>query len=203
MAKSSPEHQMRDLGLAPVIPGPAARERLLAEVFVLFYANGIRAVGIDLAIARAGVAKATFYNHFPSKAALVLVYLERRNDAFLRWLDRDVARTRDPRRRLLAVFDSLALVFADPDFRGCPVINAVSEVGDDSPELMVQARGHKADLQRYVAGLAADAGATGPDELASQCCLLIDGAFVSAQRAPGSGAARHAKRAATSLLAGG
>ena len=42
----------------------------------LFYAEGIRAAGIDRIIAEAGVAKATFYNHFPSKDDLVLAYIE-------------------------------------------------------------------------------------------------------------------------------
>ena len=49
-----------------------ARNRLLATATRLFYAEGIHAVGIDRIIAEAGVAKATFYNHFPSKDDLVL-----------------------------------------------------------------------------------------------------------------------------------
>ncbi|GLQ57199.1 TetR/AcrR family transcriptional regulator [Devosia nitrariae] len=41
-----------------------------------FYAEDIHAVGIDRIIAEAGVANATFYNHFPSKDDLVLAYIE-------------------------------------------------------------------------------------------------------------------------------
>ena len=54
----------------------AARRRLLDTATRLFYAEGIRAAGIDRIIAEAGVAKATFYNHFPSKDDLVLAYIE-------------------------------------------------------------------------------------------------------------------------------
>ena len=58
-------------------PGASvARRRLLDTATRLFYAEGIRAVGIDRIIAQAGVAKATFYNHFPSKDDLVLAYVE-------------------------------------------------------------------------------------------------------------------------------
>ena len=58
-------------------PGdPSPRQRLLDTATRLFYAEGIRAVGIDRIIAEAGVAKATFYNHFPSKDDLVLAYIE-------------------------------------------------------------------------------------------------------------------------------
>jgi AcrR family transcriptional regulator len=37
----------------------------------LFYAEGVHAVGVDRIIAAAGVAKATFYHHFPAKDELV------------------------------------------------------------------------------------------------------------------------------------
>ena len=55
----------------------AARERILDTAFALFYARGIRAVGVDLIIAESGVAKATFYKHFPAKDDLVVAYLDK------------------------------------------------------------------------------------------------------------------------------
>src|SRR5688572_1362712 len=56
--------------------GSPARRRLLDTATRLFYTEGIRAVGIDRIIAEAGVAKATFYKHFPSKDELVVAYIE-------------------------------------------------------------------------------------------------------------------------------
>ena len=53
----------------------AARERLLRTASDLFYREGIHAVGVDRIIAEAGVTRATFYRHFPSKEDLVEAYL--------------------------------------------------------------------------------------------------------------------------------
>jgi AcrR family transcriptional regulator len=172
----------------------AARERLLSEAFLLFYSTGIRAVGIDLVIARAGVAKATFYRHFPSKAELVAAYVQRRHDAWLAWLREDVGdRGGNGTAPLLAIFDALAEWFADPAYRGCAVINAVAEVGESAPGMLVQARRHKAELRDYVAGLAGDASLPAPDEVAAQVVVLIDGAIVAAQRERNADASRVAR----------
>src|SRR5438270_362904 len=64
---TGPEARIRALGHSHGEPVRGPRERVLAEAFVLFYANGIRAVGVDLLVARSGVAKASFYRHFPSE----------------------------------------------------------------------------------------------------------------------------------------
>jgi hypothetical protein len=49
-----------------------ARERILETAADLFYEHGFHAVGVDLIIERAGVAKTTLYRHFPSKDDLIV-----------------------------------------------------------------------------------------------------------------------------------
>jgi AcrR family transcriptional regulator len=192
-----PEATLRALGQSQA---PSARERIVAEAFVLFYTDGIRAVGVDLLIARSGVAKATFYRHFASKSDLVVAYLDRRRQALLTWLAADVAARPEP--SLLAVFDALGELFSDPAFRGCAVHNAVVEAGPESPVVLERAAAHAAELTAYVAGLAVSAGLTAQaDELAAQWVLLIDGAFVGAQRGEGRAAAVRARRTAEQTLA--
>ena len=58
-------------------PPSAARARILDTATRLFYAHGLRAVGVDTIIAESGVAKATFYKHFPAKDDLVAAYLDK------------------------------------------------------------------------------------------------------------------------------
>ena len=41
----------------------------------LFYARGLRAVGIDEIIEKSGAAKATLYAHFPTKDDLITAFL--------------------------------------------------------------------------------------------------------------------------------
>ena len=68
--------------------GPArasARDRLVTAASRLFYQNGILPTGVDSVISAAGVAKATFYRHFPSKDDLVVAWLR---DPRARWFDR-------------------------------------------------------------------------------------------------------------------
>jgi hypothetical protein len=53
----------------------STRDRLVAAASTLFYAHGIRAIGVDAIAAKAGVTKRTLYYHFASKDELVAAYL--------------------------------------------------------------------------------------------------------------------------------
>jgi AcrR family transcriptional regulator len=92
---------------SPPAGGASARERILAAAYELFATQGIRAVGIDAIIERSGVARMTLYRHFASKNALVLAFLEQRQERWTRsWLQHEVElRASEPRARLLAIFD--------------------------------------------------------------------------------------------------
>lgn len=184
-----------------------ARERLVQEACALFYRHGIRAVGIDLLITRSGIAKATFYRHFPSKLDLVLAYVDRRHDAFLDWLSDEVnARVSarscapSPAAPLLAVFDAAGELFADPAYRGCPVTNAVAELGDEGKVVLDRARAHKAALRAFVLDLAETAGVERPREVADTWVLLLDGAIVAGHRERSRKPAAAARRAAERYL---
>src|SRR5437762_12138378 len=59
-----------------------ARERILGTASALFYKSGVRAVGIDLVIEQAHVAKASLYRHFKTKDDLIVAFLEREDAEF-------------------------------------------------------------------------------------------------------------------------
>lgn len=178
-----------------------ARARLLETAEDLFYAEGIRAVGIDRVLAASGVGKASLYRHFASKEELVVAVLRSRDESWRAWLqaavaDADVAASERP----LAIFDALASRFSRRDYRGCAFINAMVEAADRDGPIHRVAAEHKRELTHYVQTLLAEAGRDDL-ELAESLVLLIDGAIVTAVRTASAEPARRARTIAEVVLA--
>jgi AcrR family transcriptional regulator len=160
----------------------SARERILSTAYELFSHRGIRAVGTDEVIARAGVAKATLYRHFPSKDDLVLAVLERRDQLWTYGLIEAKSRQRGttPEEQLLAIFDILDEWFNDVGgYEGCSFVNVLFEMGFDHPA--GQASVAYIDRVRdIVLHRALAAGLTDVEEFASSWHILMHGAMVLA-----------------------
>jgi len=62
------------------ITSSSPRDRILQVASDLFYRQGYHATGINQIIREAAVAKASFYDHFSSKEALAVAYLEQRRE---------------------------------------------------------------------------------------------------------------------------
>ncbi|HEX7863740.1 MAG TPA: TetR/AcrR family transcriptional regulator [Variovorax sp.] len=171
-----------------------ARERILRTAHDLFYADGIRATGIDRVIAASGVTKVTFYRHFPSKDDLVRAFLDHRHGLWMAWfvdaLGRLGAQQRIGDGRALEVLaDAMAEWFADPAFRGCAFINSVVEVGGTVSGASDISREHKREMVEVIAGLLPESP-EGP-AIAQAAALGVDGAIVKAQMG-GAASAREA-----------
>lgn len=178
-----------------------AKQRLLTTAEELFYADGIRAVGLDRLLQESGVGRASFYRHFASKDDLVVAVLEDRDRRWLDWLRESVEQTGDPAARPLAVFDALAQRFARKDFRGCAFINTMVEVADRESVAHQVADRHKRRVIAYLDELLTEAGRSDAGELAAELALLVDGAIVTAVREGTPEAASRARAIAERLLA--
>jgi AcrR family transcriptional regulator len=166
---------------APVPPArpSAARDRILETAFALFYARGIRAVGVDLIIAESGVAKATFYKHFPAKDDLVVAYLDKVDGIWSGQLHAAAeAAGEAPADQLVGLFDALQSACRREGYRGCGFINAAAE---SQPGTAVHDRtvAHKASVLAWVQDLAEQAGARDARALARSLTLLLDGGLAS------------------------
>jgi AcrR family transcriptional regulator len=177
----------------------SARERLLEAADELFYAEGVQTVGIDRIIETAGVAKASLYNTFGSKEALVRAYLERRHQGTVARLRRAIAAVGDPRARVLAVFDSQAEFFTEPGFRGCAFTAANAEAPPGG-QIEAATEDYRHDLYTLFLELARDAGARSPEALARQLHLIYDGAGMTARLDHGPAVADAARDAVQTLL---
>jgi AcrR family transcriptional regulator len=178
----------------------AARERILETAFALFYARGIRGVGVDLIIAESGVAKATFYKHFPAKEQLVVAYLDKVDGIWSRQLhDAAAAAGSRPADQLVGLFDALESSCRQEGYRGCAFINAAAE---SRPGTAVHERTlvHKTAVLQWVRQLAVDAGAPDPDALARSLTLLLDGGLASGVLDADPEAAAIAKDTAQALV---
>lgn len=147
-------------------------ERIMEAADRLFYRKGIRAVGVDSVAAEAGISKRSLYDTFPSKDALVAAYLRQRIQPL-------PASDQPPAEQVLGLFAQLHTRFVAGDFRGCPFVNAVTELADDCKAARAIAADFKDERRRHIAGLLAEAGASDPDALACQIALLYEGAIAS------------------------
>jgi len=102
----------------------------MSVVADLFYRQGYRATGINEVIEKSGVAKATFYSHFPSKDDLALAYLQQLKDTEIAHVDNAIKAAKGRVNRFLAVIRSLEPWLLDTEFRGCAFINMASEIPD-------------------------------------------------------------------------
>ena len=170
-----------------------ARERILESAYELFSRRGIRGVGIDEVIERAAVAKATLYRHFSSKDALVIAFLERREEVWTRGRVETGARSRGttPEESLLAIFDVFDEWFHEDGFDGCSFINVLLETGDLAHPIGQASMVHLENIRDILRSLATEAGLRDPDGFARKWHILMKGSIVSA----GEGDREAAKRA--------
>ena len=175
------------------------RQRLLAAADELFYNEGIHSVGIDRVIERAGVAKGSLYYNFSGKDELVKEYLLGRHASWTARIDAAIAAKADPKDRILAIFDVLGELFAEPDFRGCSFMNAIAEAPEGGPELAAAAN-FRAWLHGMFGDLVGALDVQNPSLLAGQLVVIYDGAVAGSQMDASPASATTAKTLAAMAL---
>lgn len=171
------------MSTAPKFSDP--KERILKTADRLFYEQGYLATGVNQIIAEAQVAKASFYQHFPSKEDLAIAYLEMRNAALLKRVQQVVESQQDSKMRVIALFSLLRNFAEQTNFRGCAFLNMASEFPDRSShvrEIIIQ---HKTALRNYIETLMRSALPDEPEETvkmkANTTFLLLEGSLVESQ----------------------
>jgi AcrR family transcriptional regulator len=148
------------------------RTRILAVADRLFYTEGVRATGTEKIMSVAQVAKATFYHHFKSKDALVLAYLESRDQALWNYLSHPTP----PKdlREALGKFEQYANW---PEVSGCPFLRIASEYPDTGHPFHLLAIKHQNKIVDYLTDLLEPFAIDKRGAAAAAMLGVIDGAF--------------------------
>jgi AcrR family transcriptional regulator len=179
---------------------PGARDRILETAYQLFARHGIQAVGVDEIIRHADVAKATFYNHFPSKNDLVLEFLNLREERWtLAWIEGEARHRADtPEEQLLTIFELFDEWFHRKDFEADSFVNVLLEMGATHPAGKASIE-HLGNVRAIITKLAEEADLRATESFTRSWHILMKGSIVCAA-AGDRDAAKRAKAMAKLLI---
>jgi AcrR family transcriptional regulator len=178
-----------------------AADRIRETARDLFYRQGIRAVGVDEIVARAGVTKPSLYRSFASKDDLATACLRDRSEDYLRRFDAALAEQRnDPYAGFRSWLENLSQRATQQDYRGCALTNAAVEYPERKHPARLVAAANKREFRGKLEKVAAAMGAREPAVLADALLLLIEGAYASGQLFGPDGPARSLVDAADALI---
>ena len=165
----------------------SVQERILSAAFDLFYRQGYRATGINQIIAESGVAKASFYDHFPAKDDLLLAYVRETSQREIADLRSEVSALPTVRDRFTGPLKILPPWLHSSAYRGCPFQNVASEVPTDNDAVRDAVLLHRKRTRSYFRELIDDLIASDPklaaldaDELADIYLVIFEGAIAAA-----------------------
>jgi AcrR family transcriptional regulator len=181
----------------------AQREQIILDTAArLFYARGIRAVGMDELVQETGLSKMSVYRVFPTKDALVGAYLRRTSQAVLAMIDTAVAAlTDDPQAALRAMFDLVEADTGRADFRGAAFQNASVEFHAHDHPARVATREHEQAVHARLLMLAEQLRPGDGERLAAWLHLLITGMYGDAAILGATGPVAHGRALAERLIA--
>ena len=125
-------------------PRSFEEDKALDAAINCFWRHGRERSSVRDLAAEMGINGPSLYNAFGDKQALFTRALERYVDAYVRERIERLERDYAPKNAIIQFFEELlARSIADPEQRGCLLINAAIEMSSDDPEL-------NAALQRYL-----------------------------------------------------
>ena len=177
------------------------REEIVRHAYRVFYAQGFHAAGVDAILQNSGISKRTMYKYFRNKDEIVVAtVLYYHQIAFERIPAIMSARSSDPMRQILCLYDIVAEEIADGQFAGCFALNAKLEFENKHAGIETACRNYYMQLEEYISTLCAYANCRNPKVTARKLVLLFKGAVLMGQMHHDPSAAQLARAMAKDIL---
>lgn len=131
----------------------SVRTKILDVASQLFSQQGYNSTGINQVIAEADIARGSLYNHFPTKTDLLNAHLERTDENWFKALDGFLSAKKDPKQRILGIFDFRIERQTTENFAGCPFVKISNEVTTEEKKTFRLVNQHKDHLKSYITDL--------------------------------------------------
>jgi AcrR family transcriptional regulator len=170
----------------------------------LFYDQGFQATGINQIIDESEVAKASLYEHFPSKEAILQAYLDEATALWRTEFETFARNKGGGEKKILALFDYRKHLAIQRGFKGCTFIRVVYELPNlDETALGIVLR-HKAYIRTMLKeNIALLPGGQTPkeaEELAEMIITLYEGCGVQSSLERNARPIDSARKIAQKLL---
>lgn len=169
---------------------PPVRERILEVASELFFKQGYHQTGINQIIADSGVAKASFYSHFPSKEDLAVAYVQASAMKTMQFVDTHISETNDPVECYLSFINFIHDFLLETDYRGCNYTNIAREFPGPDSRVRLEVARFENDYRSALLEVVEKLYASDPEKygnapltaqaLADRYYLILEGAISSA-----------------------
>ena len=167
-------------------PTSRPRERIIETASRLFFRQGYCSTGINQIISESGVAKASFYAHFPSKEVLAIAWLKQREEIWIGQFKERINQHQSTDKRIAAMYSMWYDQLREEGYRGCGFINMAGEFSNEESPIRAVVREHKNRVRQLIdtnvlTEYRAVMKPSDFDELVDVIYSLFDGAIMQAQ----------------------
>jgi AcrR family transcriptional regulator len=154
----------------------AVRNTIIDTASRLFYKQGYGNTGINQIIEESGVVKSSLYTAFRTKEDILMEYLVSTGAATDAALKAASEKVKDPKGKVLAIFDFLIDMVQNKDYYGCNFLNLISEIPMEAERIVKQIQKQKNGVRNLITGILKPIG---KQELADEIYVLFEGALIA------------------------
>ncbi len=160
-----------------------AKERILETAAKLFHKKGYSEVGINEIIETAETAKASFYQHYPSKEALCEAWLDAVHERSENHRSDIIESSTTPAEKIANYFNDLEAFMLKSEFRGCPYSNTGAVTDGACAGIIEQIQEHKESIRQFFRSVCLQQfdNTAKADEVGDHLFLLFSGSTTEAQ----------------------